>query len=450
MFAGSVLASLLVFLFLSWPLARFAGTGIPASAQNVEQPPWRYSVSGDHLQLLYHFDLMRDMLHGRIPWFQDPYEFNEGLDEARHRPGSYFFPMSAVYSLLAETLGQAAGWNLVLWISVCFSAFFSWMWLRRFTADSAALCLGTAAILLSPFRWISLFGGSPAGIALMWLPLLAWGVDSAVRKATGWSGIWVGGTLLLLFWADLQTFYLAVVFLPVFAAISLLGHGPGAGVSWRKGFRVLPGILCFLAVIAVFYLWKKENMAGSAVGAGRSWAEVRLFSPSPAGFALGGAGADDWIFVGIGACAALSLAWLRLMWAAKGPPPDWRRTGLLIFLLAILGIAGCLAVGVHGPGQGSVLKFARDHLPYYAMIRQPAKVMAVVPLWIGWLLAVGFSIRADGQRTSNLIIRGLALAGLLAMAVEVGSSYSATICLLEPNQGAYERVAQEAEADGAG
>jgi hypothetical protein len=449
-FAGALLSSLLLFVILSWPLARFPAAGIPSSAQNIEQPAWRYSIPGDHLQLLYHFDLMRAMWHGRIPWFSDPYEFNEGDDGARHRPGAYFFPMSAVYSVLAERLGQAAGWNLTLWISVCFSAFFSWMWLRRFSTDAVALGLGVAVILLSPFRWISLFGGSPAGIALMWVPLLAWSVDVAVRRATYASGAWLGGTLLLLFWADLQIFYLSVLVLPIFALISLLGHEPGATIPWRQWYRVFPGLLLFLFCLARFYQWKKIALAGSEMSRGRSWDEVGVFSPFPTGFLRGGPGCNDAIFVGIAASLALTYAVCRLaIPAVRRRRPGFKKGGLLLILLAALTVAGCLAVGVHGPWGGGVLKLAREHLPNYAMIRQPFKIAGVIPLWLGWLLAVGFSIRADEGRMSRRFARGVAVACLAGMAAEVLASYSATICLLEPTQAAYDRVAREAAAEGA-
>jgi hypothetical protein len=49
-------ATLLLFAVFSWPLPRFARQGIPSSAQNIEQPAWRSSIPGDHLQLLYHLN----------------------------------------------------------------------------------------------------------------------------------------------------------------------------------------------------------------------------------------------------------------------------------------------------------------------------------------------------------------------------------------------------------
>ena len=280
--AGAAAASLLLFGVMSWPLARQATEAIPSSAQNLEHPPWRAMIPGDQLQLLYHFDLVRDMLHGRIPWFRNPYEFNQGDDEAGYRPGAYFLPMSGVYAVLAERLGQAAGWNLTLWLSVAFSAFFSWQWLRRFTEDRLAAALGTGLILLVPFRWISLFGGSPAGIALMWLSLLAWGVDAAVNRPTLASGFGAGAAMLVLFWADLQTFYLAVMFLPVLLAISLLGHEEPP--PWRRWWRPVPGAAVSLALLSVFYLWRQRHLDGSTMSAGRSLCEVQLFSPHPRGF----------------------------------------------------------------------------------------------------------------------------------------------------------------------
>ena len=313
--AGSVAVSLLVVVVLSWPLARMATEAIPSSAQNLEHPSWRSMIPGDQLQLLYHFDLMRDMLHGRIPWFHNPYEFNQGDDSAGYRPGAYFFPMSGVDALLAERLAQAAGWQLTVWLSVALGTCFTWGWLRRFTHDRLALGLGVAVGLLLPFRWISLFGGSPAGIALMWLPLLAWGLDVALQRATVASGVWVGAVLLVLFWADLQIFYLTMLGLPLLVAISLLGHAEPLPWrhDWRRWWRPASGALFFVVLMALFYLWRKDYLAGSTMSAGRDVAEVLIFSPLPHGFLLGGRGADGWIFLGFATTLALVFAWSRLL-----------------------------------------------------------------------------------------------------------------------------------------
>jgi hypothetical protein len=446
--AGAAAASLLLFSVMSWPLARQVTEAIPSSAQNLEHPAFRAMIPGDQLQLLYHFDLVRDMLHGRIPWFRNPYEFNQGDDDAGYRPGAYFLPMSGVYAVLAERLGQAAGWNLTLWLSVAFSAFFSWRWLRRFTDDRLAAALGTGLILLAPFRWISLFGGSPAGIALMWLPLLAWCLDAAVNRPTLASGFGAGAAMLLLFWADLQTFYLAMVFLPVLLAISLLGHEDLP--PWRRWWRPVPGAVVFLALLAVFYLWRRQYLDGSTLSGGRSLCEVLVFSPRPRGFWLGGMGADDWIFLGFSVTLTLAVAWAVLLAQAAGRAPgqrDGRRIGLLLILLAALLGGACLALGMNGPVHGAALKAARAVLPHYSMIRQPAKIMALLPLWIGWVLAAGLTRRPTDGRGWRRLKGGLATAGLAGLALEVIPSYPATLCRLEPTQAAYERVARTAALD---
>ena len=446
--AGAAAASLLLFGVMSWPLARQATEAIPSSAQNLEHPPFRAMIPGDQLQLLYHFDLVRDMLHGRIPWFRNPYEFNQGDDDAGYRPGAYFLPMSGVYAVLAERLGQAAGWNLTLWLSVAFSAFFSWRWLRRFTEDRLAAALGTGLILLVPFRWISLFGGSPAGIALMWLSLLAWGVDAAVNRPTLASGFGAGAAMLVLFWADLQTFYLAVMFLPVLLAISLLGHEEPP--PWRRWWRPVPGAAVFLVLLSVFYLWRQRHLDGSTMSAGRSLCEVQLFSPHPRGFWLGGNGPDDWIFLGFAATLTLAVAWAVLLAQAAGRGPgqrDGRRIGLLMILLAALLGGACLALGMNGPLRGAALKAARAVLPHYSMIRQPAKIMALLPLWMGWVLAAGLTRRPADGLGGRRLKGGLAVACLAGLMLEVIPSYPATLCRLETAQPAYERVARTAALD---
>ena len=440
--AGLAVVTLAVFAAASWPLPRMAGSAIPSSVQNIEQPPWRVGISGDHLQLLFHFDAMRDMLTGRVPWMHLVHEFNRGDDAERYRPGAYFFPMSGFYALLASWLGQAGAWNFSMWVSVWLSAFFTWRWLYGFTRNGWALALAVSIVLWSPFRWISLFGGSPAGFALLWVPFLAWMVDAAVRRPSWGAGFGVGAACLFCFWADLQTFYFAMLSIPLFALLSALGGARGEGPVMTRYARLLPGLILFGGAIGWHYRIRKAYLAGSTMVEGRTWEEIRLFSPSRWGFLAGGAGPDDSVYIGIAALAAAVCALCFLLYRR------WYRLAAAGLVLAI--VLGCaLALGVNGPGNGAVLRAAREHLPYYGMIRQPFKIFAVIPFWLAWLTAIGWSQAATGERYP----RRLKLAAVVLMAGMAGqfmAHYGATLSVLEPHQPAYQRVAEEAALDNLG
>lgn len=414
--------------------------------QNHEHPPWRVMIAGDHLQLLYHFDLVNDMLTGQIPWWQNPYEFNEGDDRMRFRRSAYFLPMSGVYALLVEAVGQAAAWNTTLWISVWFSAFFSWLWLRRFTMDPWAVGLGVLVIIVSPYRWISLFGGSPAGMALMWLPLLVWAVDVAVREGTWASGVWAGMALVLLYWADLQVFYFTTLSLPFFAAISLAGGWmTGVSLPWRRWWRVAPGGMAGLVVIGVFYLWRKDFLADSTMAAGRSLSEVRIFSPLWTGFLIGGRGPDDSIFLGVGVVAALAVALVRMMrMVGRGSRLRIRMLMVYLLLTGVLGFYAMLALGTHGPFHGALLRGVRDVIPGYSMIRQSFKIFCVVPMWVAWMLILGLSATVGQSRLTRVMLRGVMVTAGAGLMIQFLYAYSPTICLLEREQEAYALVAREA------
>ncbi len=434
--------TLLLFLVLTWPLGKFWNEGIPSSAQNIENPAWRSSIPGDHLQLLYHFDLVSGMFSGEIPWMHNVYEFNTGSVEERFRPGSYFFPMSAVYAGLKIFYGQAAAWNTTLWISVWFSAFFTWLWLRRFTDKSFPIFLGVLLILLVPSRWISLLGGSPAGFALLYVPLYAICVDAMIRKPSYRSGFGAGLCLLLLMWADLQTFYFSVVTSPVLLLISLTAADEEILKNWKSRLKGLPGLFFFLVVIAVFYTWRKQHLIGSAMEHGRSPEELALYSPFKRSFFIPGSGKEGKVYFGWGTLTALVLAG-GCAWTMVRSRMFKLRLQTVAWLLLIPAILFCafLANGIYGPADGLPIRLVRKLIPHYDMIRQPAKIMLVFPMWIGWLLAVTWSALWP-QKISRF--RGILLGVcVLWMGVEFRQYVSATISLLPEETIAYAIMKKE-------
>lgn len=441
------LLSLCLWGAISWPLPIHMAHGIASSAQNVEQPAWRYGMHGDHLQLLYYYELVRDMLAGRIPWFHNVYEFNLTGDEDRLQPGAYFFPFSLVYSFLAPFFGSALSWNLVQWGSVWLSGLFTWLWLRAFTQNRAALILGVCLVLCIPFRWFSLFHGSPTGSALMWGPALAWSIDRAIHRPTYTSGAWVGAILTLSYFTDLHVFFFSVYALPLFVAISLLGHSESRSMPWRAWYRVIPLGLLWAAILVGYHSWRKSYVSESVSAGARSWHEVSIYSPSAGDlFYAISAGAYHKTYLGFSFAVLFFLVVVFLaIRLVQGTHMERRRAALcLVVSFALLTIL-VLALGTNGPRNGLGMQLAREYIPYYAMIRQPAKIFAILIPLAGWLAAVGWSMngRASGGRKFHDIAAFL-LCGWLIL--DSTRAVSATIAMLPSGlHPAYESVASDAQ-----
>ena len=97
--AAAVAAAAFHVAFL-WPVARHVATDIPrtsriATADSGRRVPL---APGDHLQLLYHFQLVAQMARGEIPPFANPWEFNLGEDA--RTPDPYYAPFSLLYAAL--------------------------------------------------------------------------------------------------------------------------------------------------------------------------------------------------------------------------------------------------------------------------------------------------------------------------------------------------------------
>lgn len=445
----SALAVAGLYAWLTRPLVFHWGTAIPSSAQNIEHPPVVHMVPGDHLQLLYHFELSRGMLTGQIPPFCNPFEFNFGQEaRERYRPSAGFLPLSGIYAALAGWIGSAAAWNTTGLLALILSAFFTWLWLGRFETGRGARALGTLVALVLPFRWISLLGGSPAGFALLWLPLLGFLTDRAVREARFRDGFWLGAALMMCGWADLQVFFFAVLAFPVLVALSCVAAPCGwRGLPWLKAWRLLPGLLLFAGLTAAYHGWRHAALAGSLMGKGRSWTEVRLFSPTPRGLlSLTDYGADQSVYLGWMVILLLLGALLLGLSARRKPRGEAVPFGLWLTGLACVLAMVLLALGANGPADGWPLRMIRRFFPFYSMIRQPAKIYCLMVLALPWLVAVGWGSLARGLRPRvRVVLQALFAAGLM---VEASLVIRCTVCELEFDQPAYSAVARDARARG--
>lgn len=431
---------------MTWPLPKHLHDGIGAASvrhnwRDESRP--RMMIPGDHLQLLYRFWLLQDMLAGQTPPLKNVYEFNYRGDADRRQPGFFYVPFSLVYAAIAPWGGAALAWNLVGILSMALTALFAFRWARRYTGHEpapallAALC--TAAF---PYRIHNLLGGSPAGFAMMWVPMLLDGLDRTLYDKRISGGVQAGVALLFAAFTDMQVFFFCALMAAAWTPLSYFLAEGGAGLAWpalrRRVSSLLPAlVLGGVAVLAMLSV--KQAIAGSHhMAGGRSMDEVAKFSAHGADlFSFWRVTArGDLVYLGVVALLML-LGGLVWMWLHR----DARRVGLLC-LLIVLASMGWFTLGPNAPDHGLLFKIARKGVPPLKMMRQPAKVLCLFAPLLGLGVAMAFSAFSDGRKRRVL----LGLVGALIL-FDYGRQTWPAISLIADESEAYHQVAEQAAAD---
>jgi len=447
---ASLLVTLAVWALMAWPLPRYALRAIPSSAANVEKGGIRRMIPGDHLQLLYHLWLAADTFKGNTPLFHNLYEFNTGNDAERKGRSTYYLPFSAFFWLGEALAGQAAGYNLAGLVALWLTFLFTWKLVGRFCADPWLSAVCALIGIIFPYRWITLLGGSPTGLAMMWVPIILYGLDLMVADRNRWGGLLAGIGLYVAEWGDTHVFFFSAVLTPFWCVFSFLAR---AGCRWPDKsetcsvLKATPFLAIFLALVLFQALQVHGEVSGSALaGKGRSIREVALNSPALAGlFKIRGAGASGRIYVG-GYCALLLLAGSVVGLRRRGDKN--RRLPWIVpasLAATLVGVA-LLATGVNNPGGERAWRLLTKLVPPYGMIRQPDKVFCLMPTLLA--VSMGLILPAALLRATITWRRVLTSALVVPLLFDYGRQIRPTLCVLDQEQGAYLAVARDAAARG--
>lgn len=451
-----------VWLLVSWPLPRYVGAGIPVAAHR-ESANIQRMIPGDHLQFMYYCWLAGDMVSGKTPLFYNLYEFNTGNDRERFDPYAYYIPFSLVYAALAGPCGQAFGWNLTGFIALWLTYLLTWLLVRRWTRSEWMAAAAALLGIVLPFRWINLFGGSPAGFAMAWIPAILLGIDLAVREDRIRGGVLAGAALLLASWGDSHVFFFGTLAIPVWGIMAFAGRTDfqwRQGASYRRMALALLPVVLFAAVALLFpVLMKALYRAVTGLApvahaiAPRTLREIMLFTPAWQGlFGIRIDGVSTHIYIGmlipvfiitgLLALGALKIKDKRALFFNLRADP--KLLVLALMMLAMLAIV-FLALGPRGPEHGLFFRICRRLIPPYAMIRQPAKIFCLMPsfLAVASVIALTALVQLRSGRAWRILIPAI-FAGLILW--DYAPHSHPTISLLENKQGAYAAVAADAAA----
>ena len=458
------LAALLFGAFL-WPLPARLCSGVAYTAHVAPGSPPRTLMQGDHLQLQYHFDLVHEMVAGRIRAFTNPYEFAvDPATPAPRRVDAFYFPFALPYALLRFVLPDALCWNLAQFLSVFLGLLFCYLLARRFGAGPGAALAIAAVANCIPYRWVVLAGGSPTGFGMGLVPGVALGVDWAVRDRSVRGGALAGALLFCLYAADLHCFLFAALALPLWGVLALLRSERGLRRPFGLAAPLAP-IALGVAFAGVLAFFAKQGYEGTDAAAGRTLRELERHSPDwhaffdpgyfshfPDQFYMGGALAGILMVAGI----VVLLACLRLRRPAGSP--DRRSSPAICLVGLLLGAAVLfvffLALGTHGPLDALPLRAVRKFVPPFRMVRQPLKVFCLLPTLYAAFFAFAWTYRPRLGRGMRPGPRRDAVAAILATVIVLDVFFSshygmrAGICLEPGADPAWLAVAEDAKARG--
>lgn len=439
---------------VSWPLPMHARSGIPASSSQNEPETARAMVAGDHLQFLYHLWLGRDTFLGHTPLFHNLYEFNRdaGIAERRSNSMSYYMPFSLFFTVFSSG-GQALGWNGTGFASLWITLVFTWLLARRYAPDAGVAVLAAMLSILFPYRWITLLGGSPTGLSMMWVPIAFYGIDIMVRDRK-WKGAALAGAAIFLSgWSDPHVAFFTAMGTPCWCLVAYF--------FTRK--QIFPDktelrqLLCAsipLFVFGVFILLQAKGTTGSLGDTAlsdnaRRISEVALFSPHAAGMCAWNAfGNEAHIYIGWLMLSILSAGMLAVLANRFRRPaiPCFQLLSALI-LFAGIGAALWLSTGIYNPGRELFWMRLCRLIPPYSMIRQPAKVFILLPTIIAVFMAITLPLLAETLRLKGkcrFVLYAIIMAGLI---YDYARRIDPAICILDKSQGAYRAVADDARRE---
>lgn len=449
---GALSIALLAGVFTTWPLALHMDKGISA-LHRAETGSLRISMPGDHLQLMYFFQLTRDFVAGNTPWFYNLYEFNAGDDAARYELDFYYMPFSLVFAAIELITGNPAlAWNLTGFFSLWLGALGILLLARRFTLDRWVILAATLAGTIFPYRLITFLHGSPTGFGISYVPFMLLGLDYAIRDKKAWGGILAGAFFFFAEGVDLHTYFFLGLVTPFWCIFVYLHEG--ASFDWRRVRKTAIALIPFVLFIclAIARIWViRMGLKDSVMAGGRNVTEVAQFSPVPSAYwALNPDHPSSYVYLTFMIPVMILLGLWHAVWDLRRAytPRTRNRFWLLVGLLAGVGVILLLGLGPRMPLPRSdrLWELFVRLVPPYSMIRQPPKVLVLLPSLLAVLVAMPFA----GKPCKGPLYGRSGLYGICSVLLlcEVAWRIEPAISLLDQEQGAYAAVAANAERHG--
>ncbi len=249
---------LIVALFSTYPLVHYFDTAIPFGAF---QDTFYWNKTGDQLQLLYWFWLVKENLFGNVPFNTNPFEFIMPVQHAT--TGFNTFPFSILY-ILFSPFGDIAAYNCTILISYILSGLFMYLLVRLYDGTRTGAIIAAIIFTCAPSRINSIAGGNLTGFLFFLYPWIIYFLEKGMKSHNILYGFLSALGLVILSTLEPHLlYYLFIFFVFYFPFRFLLLYAPFSGDQYNQQAKLknsillsAPALLLFIwgaGVVAVFY-----------------------------------------------------------------------------------------------------------------------------------------------------------------------------------------------------
>ncbi|GAB4332623.1 MAG: hypothetical protein Kow0089_00610 [Desulfobulbaceae bacterium] len=240
---GVIVLMLGLGLVSTWPLALHFDTGIPYSSFG---GPRVWNRSGDQVQLLYWFWLVKENFLGHVPFDSNPFEFNTGVPHPSS--GLNTIPLAFLFMLFSP-LGDVTAYNCTIITSYVLTGTFMYLLANLWSGSRAGALLAAVIFTFAPGRVSGLGAGHGYGWLYFCYPFVFYFLEKGIRARRMLYGIVAAGGLVFLAMLEPHLIYYLCVFLGLYIPVRIISLFParerGAGMPaggippWPARFSLL-------------------------------------------------------------------------------------------------------------------------------------------------------------------------------------------------------------------
>jgi hypothetical protein len=215
--SGISVLMLILALVSTYPLLQYFDTAIPYSPFGGAKV---WNRSGDQMQLMYWFWLVKENILGNVPFDSNPFEFNPF-----ETSGLNTIPLAFLFMLFSP-LGDVAAYNSTIILSYVLTGLFTYLLVRLYSGSRAGALLAAIVFTFAPYRIRGLAAGHGYGLLFFCYPFILYYLEKGIRLTKIRYGVISSLGLIGLAMVEPHLIYYICVFLGIFIPIRILALLP--------------------------------------------------------------------------------------------------------------------------------------------------------------------------------------------------------------------------------
>ncbi len=237
------LALLILAIVSTYPLILHFDTGIPYSPFGGAKV---WNRSGDQIQLMYWFWLVKENFLGHVPFDSNPFEFNMAVPY--ETSGLNTIPLAFLYMLFSP-FGDIAAYNSTIICSYLFAGVFMYLLVRLYSGSRTGAILAAIIFTFAPSRIRGFTAGHGYGFLYFCYPFILYFLEKGIRSKKIRYGLISSIGLIGLSMLEPHLIYYFCVFLGLYIPVRIISLVPGCKDEHASVHYESPAPLVSLALI---------------------------------------------------------------------------------------------------------------------------------------------------------------------------------------------------------